>query len=729
MKLFSEKIHRYLYNLLATLGICIFLLRLMQDLHWLVLDKLIPFQEFAYLVVLFFLGKYISQTLNKEKGARLAKIAAPFFSLGLLLTLALVNFPNIFNKYIDQQLLPTEIVPIVFFSGVINFFLPKPPRRKNFITRMFENRYIVVILLVAILLIHTWIKLPYFNNNFTGEHTMKYSAYVEPALGMVKNHNPFWYQCKYLSNTLDKPDGVFKVFTHLPLYEWGLSAVYKLTPFFSTEISTRLFTNLIGVLTLAYMFKFLSRWIGQKTALLATLLTAINPIFVFTNYVTVEDNIILLFSFISLNLLSKEKQQNNRLFWAGLVIGIAVAMKASALLIAMPILIGILVWNNRRDKYKATVDIALLLIMAIIPTVVSKTSIWYLPSDMMLGFANLTLWIICIFVLYRYFNFIYLKFFRLAETLYQHPINLASAIIVIIMVGLLFLKVSGIASLFGEFVTDKKLLFNSNLYHYMIIKQFIPYMGSMVFWLGIVGLSFLWFSSPKERFIGLVFIFSSTLYWILTSKVMFFHNYYTAIIMISFCILAAIAIKQILTASRSSFLQALVLISILLIIWQQCSLANNTRLSIQRNGFEEASAYLHNNLSVDELYIDEGYTLALGLKADRKKLDAYSYLERPEIKQQIASNGFTATMQKYGIKYIVSTSAQPEYDKYVNMLTEQKMEDTAYRRSDNVLSKIDPNYEYFSDYELRDKLIETYNIRHFFHFEQKIGDYYFFSIY
>ena len=56
-----------------------------------------------------------------------------------------------------------------------------------------------------ILLIFTFIKAPYFSMPFTGEHSLKYNSYVEPAMYMAERNNPFWVQYRYLSDPIKNP--------------------------------------------------------------------------------------------------------------------------------------------------------------------------------------------------------------------------------------------------------------------------------------------------------------------------------------------------------------------------------------------------------------------------------------------------------------------------------------------------------------------------------------------
>jgi hypothetical protein len=102
------------------------------------------------------------------------------------------------------------------------------------------------------LMVFTAIKLPYLQAPFTGEHSMKYSTYVEPATYMLQKGTMLWYQKKYVADPLSNPQGIFPRFDHLPLMEWGLYLAYRTFPGTKMELTTRIVTHVIGLLTLLY---------------------------------------------------------------------------------------------------------------------------------------------------------------------------------------------------------------------------------------------------------------------------------------------------------------------------------------------------------------------------------------------------------------------------------------------------------------------------------------------
>ena len=87
---------------------------------------------------------------------------------------------------------------------------------------LYCHGYSYVLDLLLAITAFTWIKVPYLTAPFTGEHSMKYNTYVEPAVYMVQKDSMLWNQKKYVSDPVHNPEGIFPKFEHLPLMEWGL---------------------------------------------------------------------------------------------------------------------------------------------------------------------------------------------------------------------------------------------------------------------------------------------------------------------------------------------------------------------------------------------------------------------------------------------------------------------------------------------------------------------------
>jgi len=236
--------------------------------------------------------------------------------------------------------------------------------------------------LLAILLLFTWIKAPYLAAPFTGDHSMKYNTYVEPAVYMVQKDSMLWNQKKYVSDPVHNPEGIFPKFEHLPLMEWGLFLTYRLFPAAGIEVKTRIFTHLIGVLTLLFAWRFFSGYFPKDFNLLLIGLVAVNPVFSFATYVTVLDSIVFLFMFISLRQIAVylEQKRIRSLLWAGVWFGVGNAVKYPLFLWLAPIAF-LFLYFQRSDNAGFFKEYAIYLFTCLLVTVVTVLAVSNLISS------------------------------------------------------------------------------------------------------------------------------------------------------------------------------------------------------------------------------------------------------------------------------------------------------------------------------------------------------------
>ncbi|TGC10609.1 glycosyltransferase family 39 protein [Methanolobus halotolerans] len=587
---------------------------------------------------------------------------------------------------------------------------------------------IAILILIVILVIFTAVKAPYFDVSFTGEHTMKYNTYVEPAKYMYENNNPFINQMKYNVYPVTNPEGSYNTFGHLPLLEWGLAATYTLMPFNSLEENTRQFTHLIGILTLIFAYGFFRNWCSKEQSLIISFLLAINPIIAFTTFVTVQDSLLVLFTFITLHYVCKyiKEDQIAHLFFAGLYFGIGVASKYSIILWLVPIVTLLLIFNKKADLSYLIKSLGIFGFLGMLPAVAFRTSLRYLPTDALSSLIYFMLWILIFILAY---TFIIKKeniIDKVVKNATKNKVLFIGYIILAILLGIMFLYVTKAYTLNNEFLTDSTLFFNLDMYYHMLDEQFKQYMTENVYYLGLIGFVFaLFFGSKKQRVVLLSFFAGAFFYWVLASKVMFFHNYYTNIIMITFCLSIGIMIYQIGKSYNNKFSFFILMLLIGLLVVPASYDANTDRLSKERIDQEtliQAAQYLTENTNENEIYIDDSYLLTLTILTGRPRIEE-SGLIHDQIRESIKEIGFSETMNKYNISYVITTRKTPRYERYVNIFTNEKFESVSYRRTDIILSKLDPSYQYFSDIDRRKKLIEEYKIKDKFILEKEIGPY------
>jgi 4-amino-4-deoxy-L-arabinose transferase-like glycosyltransferase len=603
----------------------------------------------------------------------------------------------------------------------------KVPILRNFIRWMYKEGFIYLFGLFLILIMFTAIKAPYFDVSFTGEHTMKYNTHVEPAKYMNERNDPLWMQRKYLSDPVNNPQGIFNNFGNPPLMEWGLLATYKLFPENSLELNTRLFTHFLGIIILILSYLFFKKWFNKKQVLLIVFLLAINPIINLLSFVTVLDSWLLIFTLISLIYINQYifKKNITSLFWAGLFFGIGVSLKMSIFLWLFPIILIILSFNSKNINsfIKNTFIIGFL---SLIPLIVHRTSIKHLPNELFLSLVKFILWVLIIISLYFILKKYHNKLNNFVNYILKYKLLWILSSFIIIFFSIFFIKFTGLNSLSNEFFTDSKLIFNWNMYDHIFNTQLKKYyLTPTVYYLGLIGFLFTLFfiKNKKQKIILFSFLFASLFYLILGSKVIFFHNYYTGIIMFTFALSISILIFNLTKIYKNRFTSIFIIILLGLLIFPVSYNQTKTYLKKELNNpiyLNEVSKFLINNTNENDVYIDESSLLTLTIITGMARIESSKLINKKIIKS-IKRNGFSKTMENYNIVYLITTRDTPRYERYANLFIDLNLETTSYRRSDIILSRLDSNYNYFSDFEIREKIIEENNIKNKFILEKQIG--------
>jgi 4-amino-4-deoxy-L-arabinose transferase-like glycosyltransferase len=603
----------------------------------------------------------------------------------------------------------------------------KIPILRGFIRWMYKEGFIYLFGLLLILTMFTAIKAPYFNISFTGEHTMKYNTHVEPAKYMNERNDPLWMQRKYLSDPVNNPQGIFNNFGNPPLMEWGLLSTYKLFPENSLEFNTRLFTHLLGIIILILSYFFFKKWFNTKQVLLIIFLLAINPIINLLSFVTVLDSWLLIFTLISLIYINQyiSKKNITSLFWAGLFFGIGVSLKMSIFLWLFPIILIILLFNSKAIN-NFIKNIFIIGFLSLLPLVAHKTSLRYLPSEFFLSLTKFIFWVLIFISLYLILKKYHNKLNNFVNYILKYKFLWILSFIIIIFFSIFFIKFTGLNSLSNEFFTDSTLIFNWHMYDHIFNTQIKKYyLTPFVYYLGLIGFLFTLFfiKKRKQKIVLFSFLFASLLYLILGSKVIFFHNYYTGIIMFTFILGVSILIFNLTKIYKNRFLSLSILILFILLIFPISHNQVRVYLKRERNHpvyLNEVSEFLMNNTNENDIYIDESSLLTLTILTSRARIES-SKLINQEIIKSIKRNGFSKAMEDYNIIYLITTGDSPRYERYANLFTDLNLESTSYRRGDIILSRFDSNYNYFSDLEIREKIIEENNIKNKFILEQQVG--------
>jgi hypothetical protein len=573
---------------------------------------------------------------------RIKKLIVKFCSLLLLISLLLITISNLnfltkFDLPLFKALNPI-IILISIFSGFIVFYVnqdriereidkehndeleseqkrylrfpEKFPKINqvpilNFILRWFYKEGLMYsLILIFVLSIFVTIKVPYLSLSFTGVHNMKYSSYVEPAKHMLEN-GLLWNQFKYQADPITLLDGKFDTFGQYPFMEWGIFTINKIFPSYSLEFNTRIFMTLLGVILLLLIYQVLKQFLVKKQVLLVLFLLSINVIFQFFTYVTVLDPINLIFLFSSLIfLIGGLKEENPRkLYLSGILAGIGISVKYHALIFYFPIFVLFLFLYKKISEGKKISYLLIILPNFLLQTVLFRISFRYLPRDFILFFSIFIILILIQIYLYKKMNVIS----NFIEKIFKEKIKLFYSMAIFCSAIILYLifTIDWIQGLFNDFITDKYLITNWNMYS-TFFDRYKEWLTPFIYYISI-SLSLLLFliKNKKIKLLMFSFLTSTFIYFVLTSKVLYFHQYYHHIIIMSFVLFFSFVyyLTRFYKNILSKILINLVMFLIISIISYQSVKQVDIMLSHKEPEIMTVSKYLNSNLKADQFFI------------------------------------------------------------------------------------------------------------------------------
>ena len=176
----------------------------------------------------------------------------------------------------------------------------------------------------------------------------------------------------------------------------------------------------------------------------------------------------------------------------------------------------------------------------------------------------------------------------------------------------------------------------------------------------------------------LAFLGGGMLYWVVASKAMFFHNYYTLIIMIGFSLLAAAAVSVLINAVPAQ-LKWLTLFLVTALIVSQTYEANAKRLG-RYEDLSAVSEFIMANTEEGDLILYEGYYTPLVIYTGRGLVRA-ARLADPRVRARIEKYGFAETMRRLHIKYLLTPYDEPTYRDFAGVFREINVKTPMYNRT------------------------------------------------
>ena len=587
---------------------------------------------------------------------------------------------------------------------------------------------IFAILFVVIL--YTIIKAPYFDQNFTGEHPMKYSAYVEPAIYMVENNDFSWNQRTYYADPIENPKSIYETLPQFPKIEWSIATMMKVFPNFSIETNTRLVMHLTGIMILVFSFLSVKELTNKKIAFFFSLLLATNPIFGLATFVTVYDSVILAILFASLYFLAlflKNRKPLYLLAIAGALLGFGLAAKVTLLIWAVPIVL-ILIFSKSPNFFTKLFDTTTYFIFMAIPYLATKLAIPTIGTQTLQNSMILLVSIIVSIALVNILQSKKEKMLFYLESLHKKKFLIPILILAIVPITLVGIQLVLTPSIREEFIADTKLLFSLDMYIYMT-RQFVRHIGIPLAILGIAGIVSLFFIKEKSiKVLNIAFLTAGAIFLLSSSKSIFFHDYYTIFLMAVILLSSATAIYFITEKINHMAINTLILILIFFLILIPRIASTQERFEAQQEDFDKALEYFIENTDEHDFYIDEVQATYFSLYSGRSRVGDLSMFDNEIFKEDVKELGFKQAMDKYNIKYLITFNEEPDYEKYANIFSQEELQRPSYRRSDLILSIVNPEkYEYFEDIEKRERIVEEENLKEKFVFEKQIGNFKFFT--
>jgi hypothetical protein len=420
---------------------------------------------------------------------------------------------------------------------------------------------------------------------------------------------------------------------------------------------------------------------------------------------------LILFMFVSFTQLTSyfESKNTDALLLSAVTFGLGISIKYSLLLWMLPISLMIM-YYRKKSPSGFIFNCIVYTMTGLILVAAAKTSVNILPGAFYKGIVTVFTWGLVIlgirYGLKKYESAIC----GILEQLLQRRILIFSISLIAVAAAYLVFHMSDFNNYSDDFITDRYLFFNVRMYKYMVVSQFKNYMTENLLYASITGF-LLVLAVCKNNITKIVisFSFGSLFYWILTSKVMFFHNYYTLIIMITGSILAGFAMYYILFPLNSKLTKILIGGLLFLFVFPT-SFRESTKNISKYEDYSQAIEFIKEHTDGKDKLIYEGPLGPIAIYTRRSLVRPYR-LDNDQIRKEIRETGFADAMRKYGIKYLLSPYEKPKYIDYANLFSNTKIYYPSSNRRYLILERIGMITEDLSEnYSNLEDIVREYNI-------------------
>ena len=572
--------------------------------------------------------------------------------------------------------------------------------------------------LIFIIFIFIVTKIAYWDISFTINHPLKYNTYVDPALSMFKNNDPFIIQRKYMHNPLTNSLGMGTQYGNLPLLEWFLFLGYKIfSSVLPIEVITRMIMLCIGSTAFISIYYFIKKIFNEKYALLTVFLLAFNTIFNLASFVTVYDTINFAITFFSLSLLINSSKQKNiikRIFLAGIILGIGASIKENILMWTIPtVLISLFYLEGRSWKSLITKTIIYLLGVCL-PYIITFTSINYFPKKEPKYFIIFFILSIISLLIYTNIEKIFNRTESWTSKILYFIMNHKKLFLLFPVVILIGIKIIYSTTISEEFLTDWQLLFNVDLYNSLLNIQLIPYVGKIPFYIFLPSILFfiVYNKNKKENVIVISLLLGSIFYIIMASKVLYFHSYYWLFILATISLLISwmiLFLANLYKEHTRYFFLLLLLGSLFLNIFPLIK----AKLNREYSEVYDVIDYINSETLEDGTsYIDQSNFSYFTIKTNLYRLyDNTAVLTSQEFVESVSGIGLAETMRKYKITYLITPGTDPDYTIFASaLLGEKNIPSTESKRTSIILSSLYGTETSQEDLDETNSILEKNNI-------------------
>jgi hypothetical protein len=420
----------------------------------------------------------------------------------------------------------------------------------------------------------------------------------------------------------------------------------------------------------------------------------------------------------------KEKPSNKLFFTASILFALGILTKVSTVLIAIPILLFIFL-KDEKEKSKSGSKFILFSILTAFIVAISLLFLRNFMSYFLLSLFGLIVGLMIIWYLSTKSNYLTSKIQQIIKKLNRD--NVTKSISWTILLAIIACSYYYIYNnyLLGT-LTNSFSIFNIGIYN-KLIQDLISYLTPQVFFTALLGIASLFIikTDKKIKTILLAFLTSSISYWILLSRILFFHDYYQLIIIFTFCLFFSYFVYSLSKIFKDKTSGIIFIVLVLLLLLTASFQHSREVISPEAKEAKQAAEYLSSIMNENEYFISGGTAQILSLYAQRNHIQLWD-LKTDEIANDIKTKGFGETLNKLNITYLVTTNQQPEYIRIVALLDKNFQVDPD--RDLIIKYVLGDKQTTYDSYENRVMLVKLLELNKNFILVKSIGKYNFFRI-